>query len=414
MGFCGVTTCSIALSCIVYVVGLSLITVGSSQTFSSLPLFFFGLYVCVALGAGGIKPNVVVLGADQFNLDIPAQRLEKESFFNWFYWSINIGSFLSYSVLANIAVNGFPPYIPEEQGFVAAFLFSTIAFFIGSLVFYGGREKYRRVPPKGSVLSSFFSVLSEAGRKTRHGKLVLSGGLAFVPGIVVTTISYFVTEPTWHIALALSGAGCVVYGTVVLIATGQSTQWVFTAGQLNGGSHRDTDVDDVRQVMRLMPYMSIIIVFWAAFSQMKSNFILQGCQMDLRLPATDTPTLISSATLSILNSGTILVFVPIFDRVVYPSLASVGVYPTVLRKIGAGLFFSFLAMVVAGGIELERKRRAIVDGVYSNCASGDEHLPMSQMSVWWQTLPYLLVGISEILTSITCTSVRACQPLRSF
>ncbi len=31
-------------------------------------------------------------GADQFDEDDPRDRKEKSSFFNWFYWSINIGA----------------------------------------------------------------------------------------------------------------------------------------------------------------------------------------------------------------------------------------------------------------------------------------------------------------------------------
>jgi len=43
----------------------------------SSSLFMVGLFGGVAFGAGGIKPNVVVLGADQFDTTIPEQRNEK-------------------------------------------------------------------------------------------------------------------------------------------------------------------------------------------------------------------------------------------------------------------------------------------------------------------------------------------------
>jgi solute carrier family 15 (peptide/histidine transporter), member 3/4 len=385
---------------VAYIVGLVLCTIASTETFSSYPLFFFGLYGCITVAAGGIKPNVVVLGADQFDLDVPAQRLEKESFFNWFYWSINIGSFISYSVLANIAVNGLPPYIPESEGFVASFCFATVVYVIGAFIFFSGKSRYRRLPPKGSVLASFFRILAQAGGKSLQGKLVVSGGVAFVPGILLTSISYFIEHKTWHMVLALSGAASVVYGTIVLILAARTTQWVHRASSLNGGSFNEAQVKDASQVVRLMPYMSIIILFWASYSQMSSNFVLQGCQMDLRVGT----TLISPATLSILNSGAILIFIPIFDRIIYPFMGAIGFQPTLLRKIGAGLFFSLVAMLVAAWIEVARKQQAFVGGdIYSNCASSAEHLPMSQISIWWQAAQYLLVGISEILTSITCT-----------
>ena len=41
---------------------------------------------------GGIKPCVSTFGADQFDEDDPRDCREKASFFNWFYWSINIGA----------------------------------------------------------------------------------------------------------------------------------------------------------------------------------------------------------------------------------------------------------------------------------------------------------------------------------
>ncbi|TYZ69039.1 hypothetical protein PybrP1_000308 [[Pythium] brassicae (nom. inval.)] len=387
---------------LLYLAGLALCVVASLPRFSSLPLFMLGLFGGVAFGAGGIKPNVVVLGADQFDISVPAQRAEKDSFFNWFYWSINIGATFSYGVLTNLAVNGVPPYISEAYGFFASFAIPSAVFVAAFAVFYCGKNRYRRVAPKGSALSTFFAVLLEAGGRSRRGKLVLSGGAAFAPGIVLTIVSYFVDEPAWHLAFALPGALAVLYGTVVLIGSGGSTEWIRLASRQKGGSHAAADVKDVMQVLRLSPYLSIIIIFWAVYGQQSSNFVLQGCQMDLRVDRTDpNSTLISSAMLSILDSGVILVFIPIFDRLVYPAMAALGVQPTLLRKIGAGLVFSLLAMLVAGWLEQRRKQAGFVDGVVSNCGAEGEELPMSALSVWWQTPQFLLIGISEILTSIS-------------
>ncbi|GLD97168.1 hypothetical protein PINS_up005851 [Pythium insidiosum] len=390
---------------LLYLAGLALCVVASVPSVSSLPLFMLGLFGGVAFGAGGIKPNVVVLGADQFNIDIPAQRAEKDSFFNWFYWAINIGATFSYGVLTNIAVNGIPPLITQAYGFFASFFIPSAVFVVAFFVFYCGKDRYRRVPPKGSALSTFFAVLFEAGRHSRRGKLVLSGGFAFIPGIVLTTVSYFVTDPVWHMIFALSGSGAVFYGTFVLIFSGNSTHWLRKATRPSGGSFTTSQVNDVSQVMRLMPYLSIIIIFWAVYGQQGSNFVLQGCQMDLRFGSAQSsdgqPTLISSAMLSVLDSSVILIFIPIFDKLVYPFMAACGVQPTLLRKIGAGLVFSLLSMIVAGWLERERKRSTLISGIPSNCGTAGEVLPMSSISVWWQTPQYLLIGISEILTSIS-------------
>lgn len=365
----------------------------------------FGLFVGVAFGAGGIKPNVVVLGADQFDLKIASERKEKESFFNWFYWAINIGATFSYGILTNIAVNGIPPVIPQTFGFFFSFLLPTIIFGVALLVFYGGKSRYRRVAPSGSAIGEFVDILLQAGAKSKQGMLILTAGLAFLPGILFTTASYFVSHPTTHVLLALIGAASVMYGAIVFIVAGNSVKWLQVATIHNGGSFSSEQVNAVGQVLRLSPYLSFIIIFWAVYAQQGSNFVLQGCQMDLRFDSTTSSSapLISSAMLSILDSSVILAFIPIFDKIVYPFLHSIGMEPTLLRKIGAGLFCSFLAMAMAAWIEYTRKQAGYVDNISSNCAASRETLLMSSISVWWQTPQYLLIGIGEILTSISGT-----------
>ena len=85
--------------CVVYIIGLLLTTASAWPTAGynatdgqehSAPFYiddgvaqglsFAGLFVCVSLGAGGIKSNVVVLGADQFVL--PQQAAQQAAFFN--------------------------------------------------------------------------------------------------------------------------------------------------------------------------------------------------------------------------------------------------------------------------------------------------------------------------------------------
>lgn len=61
-------------------------------------MFFTGLYL-IALGTGGIKPCVSSFGADQFDDTYPKERVKKGSFFNWFCFSINIGAFISSSLV---------------------------------------------------------------------------------------------------------------------------------------------------------------------------------------------------------------------------------------------------------------------------------------------------------------------------
>jgi hypothetical protein len=50
---------------------------------TSVALFFPAIYI-IAVGTGGIKPNVSTMGSDQFDDRYSRDRVEKESFFNWY------------------------------------------------------------------------------------------------------------------------------------------------------------------------------------------------------------------------------------------------------------------------------------------------------------------------------------------
>ncbi|TVT98850.1 hypothetical protein EJB05_55820, partial [Eragrostis curvula] len=86
----------------VYLIGMATMSISASfsacagpdclqEGLSKSVVFFVGLYM-MAIGAGGIKPCVSSFGADQFDDSIPAERLKKDSFFNWFFFAIYIGA----------------------------------------------------------------------------------------------------------------------------------------------------------------------------------------------------------------------------------------------------------------------------------------------------------------------------------
>ena len=50
-----------------------------------------GCFGLIALGTGGIKPNIANFGADQIGDETEKQRESQKTFFSLFYLSINIG-----------------------------------------------------------------------------------------------------------------------------------------------------------------------------------------------------------------------------------------------------------------------------------------------------------------------------------
>ena len=86
---------------------------GAEPTVPQLAVLYTSLYV-VALGTGGIKPNVSAFGADQFDDKSHADRREKQSFFNYFYLSINVGSLIACTVIVWIQVSS-PPTVKHTR-----------------------------------------------------------------------------------------------------------------------------------------------------------------------------------------------------------------------------------------------------------------------------------------------------------
>lgn len=125
-------------------------------TSSQYTIFFFGLYL-VALGAGGIKPCVSAFGAGQFDDTDPVERIEKGSFFNWFYFFINIGALMSSSLLV---------LIQENAGWAVGFGIPSFFMGVATTCFFLGTPLYRFQKPGGSPITRVCQVLIASLRKS--------------------------------------------------------------------------------------------------------------------------------------------------------------------------------------------------------------------------------------------------------
>ncbi|KAK8600122.1 hypothetical protein V6N12_049980 [Hibiscus sabdariffa] len=148
---------TIAVFSIIYFFGMTLLTLSSSipglkpscngdvchPTQGQVAVFFISLYL-IALGTGGIKPCVSSFGADQFDETDEVERKKKSSFFNWFYFSINIGALVASSVLVWIQMN---------VGWDWGFGIPAAAMAVAVIFFFAGSRTYRLQKPGGSPLT---------------------------------------------------------------------------------------------------------------------------------------------------------------------------------------------------------------------------------------------------------------------
>jgi solute carrier family 15 (peptide/histidine transporter), member 3/4 len=390
---------TILLFSTLYLIGLVVVEVSIIPGKLSPGTFFLGIYV-VALGTGGIKPNVSTLGADQFNELYSQDRKEKESFFNWFYWSINLGALLSYTIVSYICQYGLSGLGGEDYSFIVGYSIPTMMMGMAILVFLSGTRRYTVAEPQGSVLITATKIVYEAVWKKRNAN--------------------------------------------------RCSQHVLDKAKISqGGSFTSSSVEGVKAVVRLMPFLIALIPFWGVYSQMSTVFQNQGCQMNLELGGFPIPV----SALNIFDTIAILLLVPVFDGFVYPYMKKIGRPLSMLTKIGLGLGFALLSMCCACLIEYFRLKAAPSSGNYYDesardnitpCQSIDDYNPynyqgwlagtvddqplychqtcsvylpnglldldciscddipqMSNISVLAQIPQFVLIGISEILASIT-------------
>lgn len=396
---------------IVYIIGTSMMSYAVYPGRENKTLFMLGLFGLLSLGAGGIKANVVTLGGDQFDDSIKEHKEQKEKFFNYFYWMINIGAAISYGYLAQMATNG-SGSISKQYGFFWSFTICTIALMLAIIAFLSASGRYILHPPSGGTMGKFFSVFRESLATAWQAWAVLIFAIIMGAGFVISVAAAFVQDDALNRQLAISGCVLAGAGVFAVGALTIDTEWV------RGQSERDMALS--REFWRVMPAIMCGTSFWVAYGQMSGNFYAQSCQMDLSVGG---GTQLNAAVLNIADCIAIIVCIPFFDKILYPFIERCkGSRFTVMQKMGCGFIVACLSLVAAAIIEIERRKSGVPayqsdSASYSNCAptfpdadrnTCDENgegfegkgTCMSRLSVFWMLIPYFLIGVGECLISV--------------
>lgn len=125
---------------------------------------------------------------------------------------------------------------------------------------------------------------------------------------------------------------------------------------------------------------------------MTGNLVSQASTMKLGKTPNDI--------VSKLNPLFIVILIPIMDFIIYPALRKAGVRLSPIKKITAGFALSSFAMVSACVIQYYIYEMSPC-GKYINKLSKKRKDCSADISVWVQAVPYGLIGMSEIMASIT-------------
>ncbi|XWS28735.1 hypothetical protein CRYUN_Cryun25bG0096500 [Craigia yunnanensis] len=341
-----------------------------NPTVTQSAVFFVALYM-VALGTGGIKPCVSSYGADQFDDTDEAEKKHKGSFFNWFYFSINIGALIASSVLV---------WVQDNVSWGWGFGIPAIAMAVAVTFFFSGTRLYRNQKPGGSPLTRLCQVLVASFRKLR---LVVPAdkSLLYETADAKSTVRgsrkiEHTQDLSFFDKMAVETESDHIKGTV--------NPWKLCTV---------TQVEELKAIIRLLPVWATGIIFAAVYSQMSNLFVLQGERMNTHIG--NSSFKIPPASLSIFYTLSVIFWLTIYDRIIVPVTRKFTGHKnglTQFQRMGIGLFISIFAMVVAALLELNRLRIVRRHNYYE--------LKEMPMTIFWQTPQYFLIGCPEVFTFI--------------
>jgi len=141
-------------------------------------------------------------------------------------------------------------------------------------------------------------------------------------------------------------------------------------------------VDGVRAVLRILIVFALVTPFWSLFDQKASTWIVQANAMSTEVNLLGWTFEVIPAQMQALNPLLVMLLIPFNNLVLFPLLNRIGLVPTALRRMTAGIVFSALAWIVVGNLQVQLD-------------AGDA------VSIAWQILPYALLTLGEVLVSAT-------------
>jgi POT family proton-dependent oligopeptide transporter len=239
--------------------------------------------------------------------------------YGWFYFSINAGSMVSFALI---------PWAYKNLGPRIAFGIPGTLMALATIIFFSGRKMYVRVKPAGVNKNNF---------------------------IFISLYALF------------------------NLSKKQKGQSMLDVAK---GPFNPEKVEGIKAVWRVMGVFFFTLAYWIVWDQNLSEWVLQSNKMDRVINFGFFKYEFIPGQIQITNAIFLLIFIPIFNYWIYPSLDKMGLKTTLLRRFGAGLVLTALSFVVIAMIQ-------------TNIDHG------GTPSLWWQVFAYVLLSAAEVLVSIT-------------
>ena len=309
--------------------------------------------VVIGFGTGGIKSNIAPLIADQYQrhkMAIKVQKSGERTIIDPAITYQRIYMIFYWCInLGSLSLLA-TPFMEKYKGFWTAFLMCFCMFNVGILTLILRRKSYVVRPPQGSIITDAFKAI----------------------GMMISARNTDAPKPSWR---AQNGKT-------------KPVPW------------NDHFVEELKRALRACKVFVFYPVFWVCYGQFSSNFVSQAAQMQGHGMPNDE--------MQNLDPISILVFIPILDRIVYPLLRRSGFELKPMQRITIGFVLASFSLAYAAGVQaLIYQTGPCFKGplnVNGDCPAGqlaDGTVVPNNVHIAIQTPAYLFIGVSEIFISVT-------------
>jgi dipeptide/tripeptide permease len=383
-----------------YVTGSVLAMSSAWPERQSSRLYLVGIMGLVPIGTAGIKANISNFGADQYDVNDPAQVQARENFFSWFYMAINIGSAVAYGGLTTIGASG-GLGVPKKYGYFFVYAIAAAAMQIAVMLFRSGHASYKIRPTqsKSSLAGVSSQVMAAAKAGSWCASAVCFGFVVMAIGLIMSVIQALTPADSWFSqAMGITAFLASAIGITLVVWFCRNPDWLLMD---RTRENNDLSPADVKDFLRLMPVLFMAnLAFSALYNSMQFWYQQQACQMDVRMPW-------SSADSSQF-AGSFFMIADCLGIVIATPVALYWADPAMDRMLGRplgpgakymiGMLFGGVSVLIAAHVE-KMRRLAPVIPIQSNCAP--EGIHMSEMQASWMFIPFFLMGLGEIYTQPT-------------
>ncbi|KAJ6654117.1 hypothetical protein lerEdw1_007385 [Lerista edwardsae] len=321
------------------------------------PFMYSGLLL-LALGISSVRTNLTPFGADQVT---DRGREATRRFFNWFYWSINIGAVISLLVVA---------FIQQDVDFFIGYVIPAVCLALALLIFLLAAPTFVTKPATGSQVSTLIQLAFQSSCCGQAFRKMTNKDRASNPQTEVD-------GPRHH-----------------------------------PGGPSDEDVSNLQAMVKILPVLLTLIPYWMVYFQMQSTYYLQGLHLfipnifqnrDLNISTlsatTDSGYTFPDAWLLLANVVVLVILVPLKDRIIDPFLVRRKLLPSALKRMALGMLFGLASIIAAGVLETSRLSYVNNNQTITQRIGKDDYIA-AVLPIWWQIPQYLLIGVSEIFASI--------------